>query len=98
MSAEEHWARRNLTVGIVGLGYVGLPLAMAFAQKGFTVVGVDLDVGKVARINKGESYVLDVDSAELSQQTQASKIRAGTDYATLSAADAIFICVPTPLG
>jgi UDP-N-acetyl-D-glucosamine dehydrogenase len=82
-----------MTVGIVGLGYVGLPLAMAFAEAGEAVVGVDVDAQKVAAIAAGESYIEDVASERLA----AAGIRASTRYAELAQAEAILICVPTPL-
>lgn len=90
-------ANREARIGIVGLGYVGLPLAVAFAQEGFTVIGVDVDAGKVTSLNQGESYVEDVPSAVLGSLVEAGLIRATTDYADLAEADAISICVPTPL-
>jgi UDP-N-acetyl-D-glucosamine dehydrogenase len=83
------------TVGVIGLGYVGLPLAVAFAQEGCEVVAVDVDARKVEAIAAGESYIEDV-SAEALRAVSGS-IRAGTDYALLSAAEAVLVCVPTPL-
>lgn len=93
----EKIAAREAVIGIVGLGYVGLPLAVAFAQEGFKVVGVDVDAGKVASLNRGESYVEDIPSAVLAPLVEEGLIRATTDYAAMAAADAISICVPTPL-
>ena len=83
------------TVGIVGLGYVGLPLAVAFAQEGCEVVAVDLDARKVAAIEAGESYIEDVPSAQLGEVRE--RIHATTRYARLERADAVLVCVPTPL-
>lgn len=88
---------RQGKLGIVGMGYVGLPLAVAFAQIGFKIVGVDVNPQKVAMLNRGESYVEDVPSAELKPLVEAGAIRASTDYADLADVDAISICVPTPL-
>ena len=88
---------RSARVGVIGIGYVGLPLAVVFAQAGFTVVGVDPITEKVDAINRGESYILDVDSAEVDALVQAGKLSATTDYAALAAVDAVSICVPTPL-
>lgn len=85
------------TVGIVGMGYVGLPLAVAFAQIGFKVIGIDVNPQKVAMLNRGESYVEDVPDTELKPLIQKGTIRASTDYADLAHVDAISICVPTPL-
>ncbi len=83
------------TVGVIGLGYVGLPLAVAFAQEGCEVVAVDLDGRRVEAIGAGESYIEDVSGATLKEV--ADRIHATTDYAELSRADSVLICVPTPL-
>lgn len=90
-------AGRQAIIGIVGLGYVGLPLAVAFAQEGFQVIGVDVDNRKIDALNQGESYVEDIPSAVLRPLIDSGMIRATTDYAAMAAADAISICVPTPL-
>lgn len=90
-------ANRELRLGIVGIGYVGLPLAVAFAQEGFDVTGVDVSDSKVAAVNNGQSYIEDVPGAWLQPLINEGKLRASTDYADLKAADAIIICVPTPL-
>lgn len=90
-------ADREARIGIVGLGYVGLPLAVAFAQEGFHVIGVDVDAGKVASLNHGESYVEDVPSSVLGDLVGRGLLRATTDYADMAEVDAISICVPTPL-
>jgi UDP-N-acetyl-D-glucosamine dehydrogenase len=83
------------TVGIIGLGYVGLPLAVAFAEQGCEVIALDIDQRKVEMIAAGRSYVEDVPSEHLAEL--ADLIHAGTDPAALGAADAVLICVPTPL-
>jgi UDP-N-acetyl-D-glucosamine dehydrogenase len=83
------------TVGVIGLGYVGLPLAVAFAQEGCEVVAVDVDTRKVEAIAAGESYIEDVSAEAL--RAVVGSIRAGTDYSALSAAEAVLVCVPTPL-
>ena len=83
------------TVGVVGLGYVGLPLAVAFAREGCEVVAVDVDPRKVQAIAAGESYIEDVPSEALREV--AGRIHADTRYARLERADAVLICVPTPL-
>lgn len=90
-------ANREAKLGIVGLGYVGLPLAVAFAHEGFTVIGVDVDPGKVASLSHGESYIEDIPSAVLEPLVKAGLILATTDYADLAEVDAVSICVPTPL-
>ena len=83
------------TVGIIGLGYVGLPLAVAFAHEGCEVVAVDIDSRKIEAIEAGESYIEDVPSQLLHEN--AERIHATTRYAQLAKADAVLICVPTPL-
>ncbi|HWX44752.1 MAG TPA: nucleotide sugar dehydrogenase [Solirubrobacteraceae bacterium] len=83
------------TVGIVGLGYVGLPLAVAFAHEGCDVVAVDVDPRKVAAIEAGESYIEDVPSDQL--RAMGERIHASTRYARLERTDAVLVCVPTPL-
>jgi UDP-N-acetyl-D-glucosamine dehydrogenase len=84
-----------MTIGIVGLGYVGLPLAVAFAEAGHEVIGVDSDARRAQAIARGESYVEDVPPEQLAPL--AGRLRAGTGYGALSAADAVLIAVPTPL-
>jgi UDP-N-acetyl-D-glucosamine dehydrogenase len=95
MELLEKIERREAVVGIVGLGYVGLPLVVAFAEAGFQVIGVDLDAEKVAALERGSSYVEDVPSETLDRL--ADQITATTDYAALAACDTVSICVPTPL-
>ena len=84
-----------MKVGVVGLGYVGLPLAIAFAEGGDDVVGVDLDPLKVSAVADGDSYIEDIPSERL--RAVLPKIRATYRYADLAKADAVIICVPTPL-
>ncbi len=88
---------RQATVGIVGLGYVGLPLAVEFAVEGFTVIGIDLSPSKVDAINRGESYIPDIPTSRLAPLVAAGKLRASTSYEALRAADTVSICVTTPL-
>jgi UDP-N-acetyl-D-glucosamine dehydrogenase len=83
------------TVGIIGLGYVGLPLAVAFAREGCDVVAVDVDSRKIEALKAGESYIEDVPSELLAQMGE--RIHASTRYARLAKADAVLVCVPTPL-
>jgi len=90
-------ASRQAHAGVVGLGYVGLPLAVELAQAGFCVTGIDVQASKVDAINQGESYVQDVPTAVLKPLVQAGKIRATTDFAAVTQLDTINICVPTPL-
>jgi UDP-N-acetyl-D-glucosamine dehydrogenase len=86
-----------MNVGIVGLGYVGLPLALAFAREGSQVVGLDADSRRIDSINRGESHVEDVPAAALAAEVQAGRLRASGNYDDLAPMDAIVICVPTPL-
>ncbi|MCC6612391.1 MAG: nucleotide sugar dehydrogenase [Anaerolineae bacterium] len=88
---------RQARIGIVGLGYVGLPLAVEFAETGFDVIGLDVSVTKVDSINKGESYIPDVPTARMKPLVEAGKLCATTNYADLRDVDALSICVPTPL-
>jgi UDP-N-acetyl-D-glucosamine dehydrogenase len=82
-------------VGVVGLGYVGLPLAVAFAEEGCEVVGVDVDARKVHALAAGSSYVADVDDERL--RAVSGSLHAGTSYEPLGQADAVLLCLPTPL-
>ena len=88
---------RQARIGIVGLGYVGLPLAVEFAETGFEVIGLDVTSAKVESINRGESYIPDIPTARMQPLVEAGKLRATTAYADLSSVDALSICVPTPL-
>src|ERR1041385_1735852 len=90
-------ATRTAKVGIVGLGYVGLPLAVEYAKAGFTVTGIDLIESKIARINAGDSYVQDVAPADVDALVKAGKLKATTDFIVIAELDTINICVPTPL-
>jgi len=90
---SDHTAR----VGIVGLGYVGLPLAIEFARAGFRVTGIDVDDKKVAAVNEGVSYVGDVPSDELAELVKRGSLRATTGFSGIAALDTVNICVPTPL-
>lgn len=101
MKAKERLLKRienrDARVGIVGLGYVGLPLALAFAEAGFETIGVDVDGQKVDSLNRGESYVEDVADETLGPLVASGTFCATTDYASLKDVDTISICVPTPL-
>ena len=83
-------------VAIIGLGYVGLPLATAFAKAGFRTIGVDIDQRKVESITAGKSYIADVPDGELAPHVQSGRLKATLDYDALREVDAAFICVPTP--
>jgi len=95
MSLLERIENRTAVIGIVGLGYVGLPLAVVFSEAGFRVKGIDVDGDKVAMLNRQESYIEDVDSATLG--ALPNLIEATTDFSVLTGCDAVSICVPTPL-
>jgi len=84
-------------VGVVGLGYVGLPLVVEFVHAGFCVTGIDVQQSKVDAINRGESYVQDVPTAALGPLVKAGKVKATTDFSVVKDLDTINICVPTPL-
>src|ERR1700731_3200696 len=84
-----------MTVGVIGLGYVGLPLVVAFAEVGDRVIALDLDAQEVSAVSAGRSYIEDIPSERL--QAALPQVRATTRYADLAQADAILICVPTPL-
>jgi len=96
-SLLERIRSRQAVLGIVGLGYVGLPLAVEFARAGLRVVGIEVDQRKVEAITRGESYVPDVPTPVLADLVRRGLLRATTDYAELRQADAVSICVPTPL-
>jgi UDP-N-acetyl-D-glucosamine dehydrogenase len=83
-------------VAVIGLGYVGLPLAVAFAKSGCHVAGVDVDTRKTAQLAAGVSYIPDVPTSDVATLTKSGALRASADYAEVNAADAVFICVPTP--
>ncbi|HEX8685239.1 MAG TPA: nucleotide sugar dehydrogenase, partial [Pyrinomonadaceae bacterium] len=88
---------KRARVGVIGLGYVGLPLAVEFARKGLRAVGFEVDARKAEMINRGESYIGDVHSAALAEVVSNERLHATTDFDELGACDAIIICVPTPL-
>jgi UDP-N-acetyl-D-glucosamine dehydrogenase len=92
---EDRVATREATIGIVGLGYAGLPLAVEFAEAGFEVVGVDLDEARVRAVSEGVSYLVDVPAARYAALD--GRLRATSDYAAVAELDALMICVPTPL-
>ena len=88
---------RSATVGVIGMGYVGLPLAIEFAKAGFPVIGFDLDKKKVEAINSGTPYIKHIDAGRMRELSERKDCSATTDFSCLSQADAILICVPTPL-
>jgi UDP-N-acetyl-D-glucosamine dehydrogenase len=88
---------KRAQVGVIGLGYVGLPLATEFARQGLAAIGFEVDKQKVAQINKGESYIGDVAATTIKEAVDGGHLRATTDFDHLKECDAIIICVPTPL-
>lgn len=94
----QHVAGRTATVGVVGLGYVGLPLALVFEQAGFPVLGFDVDVRKVESLGRGESYIRHIGAERVSAAFSRGRIAATTEFARLGECDAVILCVPTPLG
>ena len=88
---------KRATVGIIGMGYVGLPLARLFARQGFKVIGFDIDPKKVSALKKGRSYIKHIPASDIREMTRRFKFTATTDFSNLKKADAIIICVPTPL-
>src|SRR5436190_23612418 len=88
---------KQARIGVIGLGYVGLPLAVECARAGFDVTGFDIDATKVERINAGASYIPDVPDVDLAAVVNAGRLRATSDLGRLTDMDAIDICVPTPL-
>ncbi len=97
LELESKIRSRTARVGVVGLGYVGLPLAAEFARAGFEVTGIDLSEAKVARVNAGDSYVGDVPNEVLAPLVKSGKLKATTDFGAIAALDTVNICVPTPL-
>jgi UDP-N-acetyl-D-glucosamine dehydrogenase len=94
---RRRFAGRTATVGILGLGYVGLPLALTFIEKGFTALGFDVDAAKVSALSRGESYIKHMDGGRLKAAVSTGRLSATTDLARLAEPDALLICVPTPL-
>ncbi len=89
---------KQAVVGVIGLGYVGLPLVLAYAAKGIHVIGFDVDETKIALLLKGASYIDHIPAAKIAEAVEAKLLTATSDFARISQVDAIIICVPTPLG
>ena len=89
--------RKNFTAAVIGLGYVGLPLAVEYADAGINVIGIDIDGVKVRTIREGKSYIGDVPSETIKRVVEAGLLRTTTDFSALAEADTVNICVPTPL-
>lgn len=97
MTLEEKIKDHEVKVGVVGLGYVGLPLAVEFTNNGFSVTGIDILQEKVDLINNGKNYIKDVNDKELAEAVEQGLLSATTDFSVISELDAVSICVPTPL-
>lgn len=93
----ERIQRRMAHVGIVGMGYVGFPLAVEFGKAGFQVTGIDTDLERVEALRSGRSYIPDVSSSELQALISAGRFQAGSDLEVLKTMDTVIVCVPTPL-
>jgi len=89
---------KSAKIAVVGLGYVGLPLAVEFANAGFDVTGIDVSADKVKKINKGQNYIDDVDGKLMKALVKSGKLKATSDYSVIKKIDCVSICVPTPLG
>ncbi len=89
--------RRTARLGVIGLGYVGLPLAVEFAKAGFEVAAIDIDRARVARLRRGRSYIQDVPHADVGSLVRSGRLRPTTDFGVLRRVDTVNICVPTPL-
>lgn len=89
--------RRTAVIGVIGLGYVGLPLAVEKAKAGFPVIGFDIQEKRVAMVNEGHNYIGDVVDEDLERLAKSKKLRATTDFDLLRECDVMAICVPTPL-
>ncbi|MEO0899068.1 MAG: nucleotide sugar dehydrogenase [Bacteroidota bacterium] len=87
---------KTAVIGVVGLGYVGLPIALEYAKKGFRCIGIDISVKKVDALNRGENFIEDLDDQEIADMVNSGRLSASTDAVALEDADVIFIAVPTP--
>jgi len=95
---RRRFTEKQAFLGVLGLGYVGLPLAVAYAKAGFRVLGFELSAERTAAVNRGESYIIDVPTADLAEVVSAGRLEATTDFGRLAEVDSVNICVPTPLG
>ncbi len=93
----DKFTQRTAKIAVLGQGYVGLPLAVAFAEAGFEVIGIDPDQRKITAINNGESYIGDVETELVAQLVADGKLRGTTDFSIIQEVDAVSVCVPTPL-
>src|SRR5438874_12508564 len=89
---------RNAAIGVIGLGYVGLPLALRYVEAGFRVIGFDIDFAKVEALNGGTSFIKHIPDEDVQQALRTGKLEATTHFSRAREADVLIICVPTPLG
>jgi UDP-N-acetyl-D-glucosamine dehydrogenase len=97
MNLKNKIENREAQVGVIGLGYVGLPLAMEFVRAGFQVTGIDVDQEKVKKLNRGENYIQDIKDESVKNAVEMNQLSATSDFSVIQNLDAISICVPTPL-
>jgi UDP-N-acetyl-D-glucosamine dehydrogenase len=97
MDLKNRIINKKAHIGIVGLGYVGLPLGLAFAEKDFNVLGFDLDERKIKLLSEGKGYIKHINESKISDAVKSGKLKATTDFSKLPKVDVIIICVPTPL-
>ena len=97
MNLKNKIENRDAQIGVIGLGYVGLPLAMEFVRAGFHVTGIDVDQEKVKKLNRGENYIQDIKDDSVKNAVEMNQLSATSDFSVIQNLDAIFICVPTPL-
>ena len=96
-SLSKKFEEKTALIGVIGLGYVGLPLVIRFAEEGFRVLGFDIDPQKVDKLNRGQSYIRHIPGEKIAKLTRSGRVEATTKYARLKEPDAVLICVPTPL-
>ena len=96
MSLATKIRQKKARIGVIGLGYVGLPLAVEYASKGFRTVGIETDKAKVDAVNAGKNYIEDVETKALRRAVKRGLLTAMTDYGYVASLDVLFICVPTP--
>jgi len=97
MNLKNKIENREAQIGVIGLGYVGLPLAMEFVRAGFQVTGIDVDQEKVKKLNRGENYIQDIKDESVKNAVEMNQLSATSDFSVIQNLDAISICVPTPL-
>ena len=97
MNLKNKIENREAQIGVIGLGYVGLPLAMEFVRAGFHVIGIDIDQEKVKKLNQGENYIHDIKDESVKNAVEMNQLSATSDFSIIQNLDAISICVPTPL-